>query len=127
MSERVLLVEDTEHIVRTVTMCLSAHGYEVRVAGDGLTAVEEAIHWDPALILLDLLLPKMNGYLVLEALKQDPRTSGIPVLVMSAKAQEQDIKLARSLGAVDYLVKPFHPKQLVQIIRSTLTTEGACE
>ncbi len=120
LSERVLVVEDTEHIVRTVTMCLHAHGYEVRVASDGLTAVEEAIHWAPELILLDLLLPKMSGYLVLEALKQDLRTSSIPVLVMSAKAQDQDIKLARSLGAVDYLVKPFHPKQLVQMIQSTL-------
>ena len=67
-----------------------------------------------------LFRSKMNGYLVLEALKQEPRTSNIPVLIMSAKAQEQDIKLARSLGAADYLVKPFHPKQLVQIIQSTL-------
>ncbi|MGE5654150.1 MAG: response regulator transcription factor [Bacillota bacterium] len=120
MTDRLLVVEDTENILQVITVCLEANGYEVHAVQDGLAAVEETISWLPDLIVLDLLLPKMSGFLVLEALKQDLRTREIPVLVMSAKAQEEDIRRALTTGAADYLVKPFHPRDLVQRIQTIL-------
>lgn len=110
--KKVLIVEDEPNILLAVKMCMEQAGYEVITAQDGITAVQEAIDNHPDLILLDIVIPKMNGYLVCEALKQEESTRNIPVVVISARAQEEDIVRAKSIGAVDYIVKPFSPEEL---------------
>ncbi|SDC29592.1 Response regulator receiver domain-containing protein [Candidatus Frackibacter sp. WG11] len=110
---RILLVEDTKNIILSVKMCLEGAGYEVAVVEDGVTAVDRALRQKPDLVLLDILIPKMNGYLVCEALREDDKTKDIPIVMLSAKAEEKDIKKAMKLGADDYLVKPFEPSELL--------------
>lgn len=94
MKKRILIIEDNEHIILVEKICLEAKGYDVSVATDGIEGLESAIRDQPDLILLDILIPKMNGYLVLEALQNNPAIQGIPVIVTSAKAQVDDLKKA---------------------------------
>lgn len=117
---RILLIEDNKNIIFTVEMCLQANGYEVTVAEDGLQGLEMAMNSHSDLILLDLLLPKMDGYLVLEALQNNPVTSKIPVLVTSAKAQVEDLKQAFQYKIQGYLVKPFTPIELISKVSGIL-------
>lgn len=117
MAQRILLVEDAPNLVLSIKMCLQKEGFDVSVATDGVAAVNKAFEEHPDLILLDIIIPKLSGYLFCEALKADERTKSIPIVVISAKAQQQDIKRAMELGAVDYLVKPFQPRELVQTVK----------
>jgi len=86
---KILLADDAKNIVLVLKMSLEKAGYDVLVARDGLSALELAQDKDPDLILLDILMPKMNGFLVLEALKDDPATADIPVIFISAKSEEK--------------------------------------
>ncbi|SKA08087.1 response regulator transcription factor [Selenihalanaerobacter shriftii] len=117
---QILLVEDEKNIILATKMCLEGAGYDVLVVKDGLTAIDTAFNYKPDLILLDILIPKMNGYLVCEALRQDERTKKLPIVMLSAKAEEEDIKKAMKLGANDYLVKPFEPKELLSKIKDNI-------
>lgn len=117
---RALLVEDEPNIVRAVRMCLEDAGFEVEAVVDGVTAVRRALAEPPGIILLDLVIPDLDGFLVCEALRADPRTRGVPMLILSARAQQEDIERALALGADDYLVKPFRPDELLRRIRSCL-------
>jgi DNA-binding response OmpR family regulator len=112
MAKKVLVIEDSRNIVAVVKIALEACGYEVKVAQDGVAAMEEVFASRPDLILLDLVIPKMDGFMVLEGLKKEEKTRNIPVIVISAKAAEEDIKRARELGASEYMVKPFNPEEL---------------
>jgi CheY-like chemotaxis protein len=122
---RILLIEDNKHIILTEEMCLNAQGYEVLIAEDGLQGLQMVINSNPDLILLDILIPKMDGYLVLEALQNNPTTQEIPVLVTSAKAQVNDLKQAFAYKIQGYLVKPFTPQELVLKISEILKGKGA--
>jgi DNA-binding response OmpR family regulator len=113
MNKKVLIVEDSITISKMVKICLEKQNYEVYSVYDGLSAVNTALNIKPDLILLDALIPEINGYIVVEALKQNDLSKNIPVVMMSAKAQLDDIKKAINLGAVDYLVKPFTPEELI--------------
>jgi DNA-binding response OmpR family regulator len=123
MKKKILVVEDERNILLTIRMCLEQAGYEVVMAEDGITAIQKALDSHPDLILLDLIIPKMNGYLVCEAIKQEESTRDIPVMVISARAQEEDIKQAKDLGTVDYIVKPFSPEELRNKIKNILKQE----
>jgi DNA-binding response OmpR family regulator len=118
--EKILLVEDNKNITLSVMMCLENAGYEVVVVENGIKAVDRALSQKPDLILLDILIPKMNGYLVCEALRDEEKTKEVPIVMLSAKAEEEDIKKARKLGADDYLVKPFEPKELLIIVKENI-------
>ena len=120
MRKKVLLVEDNKNIVMTMRMALEGRGYEVVVATDGVGAVEEALSCAPDAILLDLVIPKLDGFDVLRELRREPKTRDIPVIVISAKAAEDDIREARKLGAKEYIVKPFNPEELVGAIARVL-------
>lgn len=111
---KILVVDDEKNILRTVSLCLESAQHQVVTAVDGAVAVEKAFDEDPDLILLDLLLPRMNGFLVIEALKADARTASIPIVVVSGKAQDEDVERALTLGADDFLVKPFSPAKLLE-------------
>jgi CheY-like chemotaxis protein len=116
MSKKVLVVEDIKNIIMVIRMALEARGYQVMVAQDGVTAMQEVFSFKPDLILLDLVIPKLDGFMVLEGLKKDEKTKDIPVVVVSAKAAEEDIKRAKELGADEYLVKPFTPEELAEVV-----------
>lgn len=117
---RILLIEDEKNIAVTMQMCLKAAGHTVVHAVDGLAALKVALSEEVDLVLLDLVLPNMSGFLVLEALKEDPRTASLPVIVTSARVTEEDIRRARDLGAQEYLGKPFTPQELIRAVDRVL-------
>lgn len=117
---KILLIEDEVNIALMIRKFLESEGFEVFVENNGVAGVERAFSEKPDLILLDLVLPKMNGFLVCETLKSDGKTRNIPILVISAKAEEHDIKRAKELGADDYIVKPIEIKNLLKAIKKYL-------
>jgi DNA-binding response OmpR family regulator len=102
---RILLVEDDRFLRKAVAATLTEHGFAVLLAEDGVQGLEQARTGAPDLILLDLIMPRLSGFEVLRALKQEPATAAIPVLILSNLGQESDIGQARSAGAAGYLVK----------------------
>lgn len=114
---KILLVDDERDLVEIVTLRLQANGYEVIPAYDGDEAFRKAKEVKPDLIMLDLMLPKMDGYKVCGLLKSDARHKHIPILIFTARAQEVDRKLAEEAGADAYLVKPFEPSVLMDKIK----------
>ncbi len=123
MGKRILLVEDEKNIILGVRTCLDAVGYEVEVAENGELALEAVARSRPHLILLDLMLPKYDGYEVLEILKSKPESSSIPVVVLTAKAEEEDRRKAMELGANAYMTKPFRPQELWDVLKEFLPDE----
>jgi CheY-like chemotaxis protein len=119
-NKKILLIEDNKNIILVEKICLEANEFEVILAEDGIQGLEMAIRELPDLILLDILIPKMNGYLVLEALQNNTVTRDIPVLVTSAKAQVDDLKQAFTYKIQGYLVKPFTSKELLGKITTIL-------
>ncbi|WP_129595898.1 response regulator [Anaerophilus nitritogenes] len=113
---KILIVDDEKNILLTLKMYLQKMGYDIQVAMDGIEAIEKAQEYMPNLIFLDILLPKMNGYLVCEALKEEVMTKSIPIIFMSAKTQKEDIAKAFAVGGNEYLVKPFTLEQIKKII-----------
>ena len=117
---RILLVDDEPSIVKMVGKRLEVEGFEVLIAIDGQEGLDKARTERPDLIVLDLMLPKLNGYEVCTMLKQDTRYQGIPVVLFTAKAQEKDEKLGMECGANAYVRKPFRAQELLEKIRALL-------
>ncbi|MGD9118194.1 MAG: response regulator transcription factor [Dehalococcoidia bacterium] len=112
---RILVVDDEERIVHFLTTKLKASGYEVLSAGDGVKGLEQVQAQEPDLIVLDLIMPRMNG---LEMLKQLRSFSTVPVIILTAKGADADRIKGLQLGADDYLPKPFNPDELVARIEA---------
>ena len=121
---RILLVDDEPSIVKMVGKRLEVEGFSVMIAMDGQEALKKAQNDGPQLIILDVMLPKMNGYEVCTMLKQDARYQKIPVIMFSAKAQAKDETLGMECGANAYVRKPFQAKELLDQIRSLLVASG---
>ena len=117
---RILLVDDEPSIVKMVGKRLEVEGFEVLIATDGQEGLAKAHAQSPDLIVLDLMLPKLNGYEVCTMLKQDARYQKIPVVLFTAKAQEKDEKLGMECGANTYVRKPFRAQELLEKIRELL-------
>ena len=111
--QHVLVVDDEADIVALVAYHLARAGYRVSTASTGQAALDAARREQPALLVLDLMLPGLSGYEVLEQLRADPATRDIAVLMLTARREEQDRIRGLSLGADDYLTKPFSPQELV--------------
>lgn len=120
MSKKILIVDDEIQLVEMVRIRLEAAGYEVIAAYDGQEGLDKAKKDKPDLIILDLMLPKMDGYKVCGLLKNDSRYSKIPIIMFTARAQEDDMKLGKELGAEEYLTKPFEPALLLDKIKELL-------
>ena len=119
-TRKILIVDDEEGIVKLVKMYLEHHRYEVITANDGQEGLEKAKTEKPDLIVLDLMLPKMNGYKVCGLLKKDTRYAKIPVVMFTARAQEKDVKLGQEVGADAYITKPYEPEILLAKIKELL-------
>ena len=119
-TKRILIVDDEEGIVKVVKMYLEHHRYEVITADDGQEGLEKTRTEKPDLIVLDLMLPKINGYKVCGLLKKDTRYAKTPVIMFTAKSQEKDIKLGEEVGADAYITKPFEPEILLAKIKELL-------
>jgi len=117
----ILLADDEEDIKTVVSMLLESLGYEVVTAFDGLDTMEKAESEKPDLILLDIMMPVLDGFEVLKRLKANKRTAGIPILMLSAAAHTDTISRALSLGAKDYVVKPFDPEKLLEKIKQVIS------
>ena len=119
----ILVVEDEDAIRDLICMNLEANGFTTDAAEDGEEALVKARR-HPDLILLDWMLPGLDGLDVLRALKASPETAGIPVIMLTAKGEETDIVLGLEMGAADYIVKPFSNKVLVARVRTQLRRGG---
>ncbi|MFY9268652.1 MAG: response regulator transcription factor [Candidatus Manganitrophaceae bacterium] len=118
--EEILIIEDHLDLVDILTHELTRHHYHVRVSHDGESGLAEAQRQPPSLITLDLMLPGLNGWEVCRILKKDPRTKGIPLLILTALGEETDRVKGFELGADDYLPKPFSLKELIARLRALL-------
>lgn len=117
---RVLIVDDDELLLELLQFKLEARGYDVVSARDGETAMERVVTESPDLIVLDMMMPGIDGLVVLQRLKQSPETSAIPVMMLTARKQQDDIVRALKLGAREYLVKPFMPEELLTRVQNIL-------
>ena len=123
--QRVLVVEDEVDIADLIMFNLQRAGYGVTKAHDGIAGAETAIRERPDLIVLDLMLPGRDGYSVFREVRRDPRTSHIPVIMLTARAQTEDRIQGLEAGADDYLTKPFSPKELVLRVNAILRRSDA--
>ncbi len=116
----VLIVEDEEDIVRLISFHLEKEGYHVESAGSGREALEIVSEKTPDLVILDIMLPEMDGLEVCRRLRGNSQTASIPILILSARKEEFDKVLGLELGADDYMVKPFSVRELVARVRAML-------
>ncbi len=110
----ILVVDDDPVIQQLLRVSFEMEGYEVITANDGVDGLERARADRPALMILDVMMPRMNGHEVARALKADPGTSSIPILMLSAKAQTADVSVGAASGVDDYVTKPFDPQLLLE-------------
>ena len=120
VNDRILVVDDEEDLAELVCYNLTKEGYQVTCVGSGELALGEARSQVPDLIVLDLLLPKVDGLDVCKQLKSDPKTQHIPIVMLTAKSEEVDMVTGLECGADDYITKPFSPRVLLARIRSVL-------
>jgi phosphate regulon transcriptional regulator PhoB len=120
MNAQILVADDEEDVLNLVSKNLKAAGFTVFHASDGETALAKTREKQPSLVVLDLMLPGLSGIDVCKAIRSDPATARIPILMLTAKAEEVDRILGLELGADDYVTKPFSPRELVLRIKSVL-------
>jgi DNA-binding response OmpR family regulator len=116
MPESILVVDDDPDIARFVEVNLRSAGYEVSVAGDGEEALERASEIRPDLVLLDVMMPRLDGFSTIERLRADPATADIPVVVVTGRASAADLARGAELGVDAYVIKPFEPAELVSAV-----------
>jgi len=124
-AQKILVAEDEDDVLNLIAMNLKGAGYTVLKAEDGESALEQARSAIPALVLLDLMLPGLSGLDVCKRLKNEPATKQIPVIMLTAKAEEVDRIVGLELGADDYITKPFSPRELVLRVKSVLRRMAA--
>ena len=120
----VLLVDDDPVILKLLQVNFEMEGYHVSCANDGVEGLEKARAERPDIVLLDIMMPRMDGLEVTKALKGDPETKDIPIILLSAKAQASDVQAGKDMGADDYLTKPFDPLELLERVSELLEGGG---
>lgn len=125
MKKRVLLVEDEPNIVVSLRYLLDRAGYDLDVVEDGAEALAKALADPPDLAILDVMLPNMNGFEILRALRADDRGRDLPVLMLTAKGQREDRERALSSGADRFISKPFSNAELVAAVRELADRTGS--
>ncbi|MDH7500769.1 MAG: response regulator, partial [candidate division NC10 bacterium] len=127
MKKKILVADDNPHILEVVSMTLETLDYRILMARDGEEALEQAKKERPDLILLDIMMPKKNGFEVCRELKQSREFREIPIVMLSAKAQKEDKFWGRDAGADDYITKPFDPLELERVVTRLLELKEAGE
>lgn len=120
MPETILVVDDDPDIARFVEVNLRSAGYEVSVAGDGEEALERATELRPDLVLLDVMMPRLDGFEVAQRLRKNPQTANTSIIMLTAKALSSDKVTGLQSGADDYIIKPFDPIELLARVKGTL-------
>jgi two-component system chemotaxis response regulator CheY len=120
MSKKILTVDDSPSVRKMVEFSLKSKGYVMGGAGDGQEALDLIAKETFDAIILDVNMPNMNGLEFLEKVKSDPAFSAIPVVMLTTEGQDEDRDKAMSLGATDYIVKPFKPSQLIKLLEDIL-------
>lgn len=123
MAKKILIVDDEALLQMGVSIRLKAEGFEVLTASDGLAGLEMARKEEPDLILLDLMLPQMDGYKVCRMLKFDARYKNIPIIMLTARAQDVDKNMGAEAGVNAYLTKPFDHRELLDKIKELLNIQ----
>jgi len=123
MSEKILIVDDDLDTLRLVGLMLQRQGYQISAATNGQQGLDKAFEEDPDLILLDVMMPDMDGYEVTRRLRQNPATSNTPILMFTAKTQLDDKVVGFEVGANDYLTKPTHPSELQARVKTLLARD----
>jgi two-component system alkaline phosphatase synthesis response regulator PhoP len=118
--ERILVVDDEEDILELVRFHLTREGYQLTLAATGEEALKKAKHETFDLIVLDLMLPGLDGLEVAKALKADARTKGVPIVMLTAKGEDADVVSGLEIGADDYITKPFSPRVLTARVKAVL-------
>lgn len=116
-TQKILVVDDDEHILRSLSQYLELEDFDVVSASSGPEALQLFEQEKPDLLVLDVMMPGMDGFQVLESLRQNPETAHVPVLMLTARDQHNDILKGYQMGATSYLVKPFNLDELVEAIR----------
>ncbi|MCU0638825.1 MAG: response regulator [Candidatus Krumholzibacteria bacterium] len=117
---KVLVVDDEVNITQILEFSIGSEGYEVLSASNGEEAVEKARREQPDLIILDIMMPRIDGYETCRILKSNPLTKNIPVVLLTAKGRDIDKRLGYEVGATDYIIKPFSPGKLIERIHELL-------
>ncbi len=120
MSKKIVLAEDEPQIARLIEFKLKKEGYSVTSKENGEEALKAIKEDKPDLVLLDIMMPVMGGYEVLRRLKEDEDLKSIPVIMLTARAQEKDVVKGIGMGAEDYITKPFHPAELLARVKRIL-------
>jgi CheY-like chemotaxis protein len=113
---RVLVVDDSDEVRDLIRVNLELEGYDVRTCDDGAQALAELGAWLPDVVTLDVVMPRMDGFATLAAIRADPRTAGLPVVMVTGRAQAADREQGTALGADAFLSKPFEPADLVATV-----------
>jgi len=122
-AKKILIVDDEVDLVETIRFLLEMEGYRVLVSGDGEDALHQARRENPHLIILDIMLPKLDGYKVCRQLKSDERYKKIPILMLTARAQQKDRIVGTEAGADEYITKPFDLAAFIEKIKTYLRKE----
>ena len=117
MAKKILVVDDETELLKAINILLKTSGYEVVTAQDGQEGLEKAKSLSPDLIVLDILMPKMDGYEVCRLLKFDEKYKSIPIIMLTAKVQDIDKAMGKKVGADDYIAKPFETQDLIDKIK----------
>ena len=120
MAHKILAVDDEKHIVRLVQINLQKEGYEVITASNGREALEQVEREKPDLVIMDVMMPEMGGFEALQEMKANEATSTVPVIMLTAKAQDADVFEGWKSGADLYLTKPFNPQELLTFVKRIL-------
>ena len=118
---KILVVEDEKELAKLITFHITTAGYDVLCANNGIEAIEICETKNPALVVLDIMLPRLDGWQVCRRLRQDPRTRNLPIIILSALSEVKDKLKGFDLGADDYVTKPFSPRELVVRIKRVLS------
>lgn len=116
LAKKILIVDDEPEFIDMIQMRLEANGYEVVRATSGSEGLERAAEENPKLILLDVMMPEMDGFDVLKRLRRNPATQYIPVVMLTARGETKSIFRAQDRGATDYLIKPCEPQELLDVV-----------
>ena len=125
MAVKILVCDDERHIVRLIQVNLERQGYQVTTAFDGKEGLEKIRSEKPDLVVLDVMMPYMDGFEVLKTIRREPETESLPVIMLTAKAQDKDVFEGYHYGADMYLTKPFNPMELVTFVKRITQAGGA--